>query len=43
MITKLPLQKIFKGTLHTAVDNTHSHESMGIIKFEQKDRQVIRE
>jgi hypothetical protein len=42
MTTKPPLQKIPKGILHTEDENKHSHERMGIIKPQDKSRQVIR-
>jgi hypothetical protein len=43
MATKPVLQKILKGILHSEDKNTHSHERMGIIKSQEKSRQVIRE
>jgi hypothetical protein len=42
MSTKSPLQKILKGIVYTEDENKHSHERMGIIKPQNKNRQVIR-
>jgi hypothetical protein len=42
MTTKKPLQ-ILKGILHKQDENKHSQERMGIIKPQEKSRQVIRE
>jgi hypothetical protein len=42
MTTEPPLQKILKGILHTEDENKHDHERMGIIKPQEKRRQVIR-
>jgi hypothetical protein len=43
MITKPPLQKILKGILNTENENKLSHERIGIIKPQEKIRQIIRE
>jgi hypothetical protein len=43
MTTKPSLQRILKGILHTEDENEHSHESVGIIKPQEKNREVIRE
>jgi hypothetical protein len=43
MITKLPLQKILQGILHTENESKQNHERMGSIKPQEKKRQVIRE
>jgi hypothetical protein len=43
MITNPPLKKILKGILPTEDENQHSHGRMGIIKPQEKSRQVIRE
>jgi ribosome maturation protein Sdo1 len=42
MNTKPPLQKILKEILHTGNENKHKYERMGIIKPQEKSRQVIR-
>jgi hypothetical protein len=42
MTTKPPLQKIMKGILHTEDEDKHSPERMGIIKPQEKNRQVIK-
>jgi hypothetical protein len=41
MTTKPVLQKILKGSLHTEDENKHSHERMGVVKSQEKSRQVI--
>jgi hypothetical protein len=43
MTDKSPLQKILKGILHLEDENKHSYERMGIIKSQEKNREVIRE
>jgi hypothetical protein len=43
MITKSPLQKILQGILYAEDENKHSHERMGIIKFQEKSKKVVRE
>jgi uncharacterized protein (UPF0254 family) len=43
MTTKLALQKILKGMLHTEDENIHNHERKGINKSQEKMRQIIRE
>jgi hypothetical protein len=40
MTTKPPLQKILKGILHTEHENKHNRERMGIIKPQEKTRQI---
>jgi hypothetical protein len=42
MASKSPLQKILKGILHTEHENKHSHKKMGMIKSQEKSKQVIR-
>jgi hypothetical protein len=42
MTTKPPLQKFLKIILHRENENKHSNERMGIIKPQEKTRQVIR-
>jgi hypothetical protein len=39
MNTKPPLQKILKGILYVEDEQEHSHERMGIMKPQQKNRQ----
>jgi hypothetical protein len=41
MINKLPLQKILKGIRNIEDENKNSHECMGIIKAQDKMRQII--
>jgi hypothetical protein len=41
--TKLLVKKILKGILHTEDKNKHIHQRIGIIKPQEKSRQVIRE
>jgi hypothetical protein len=41
MTTKSALQKILKGILCTEDENKLSHERLGIIKSQEKSRQVI--
>jgi hypothetical protein len=43
MATKPPIQKMLKGLLFTEYENKHSHERIGIIKPQEKSRQVIKE
>jgi hypothetical protein len=43
IITKPPLQKILQGILHTEDESKQKHESMGIIKTQERKRQVIKE
>jgi hypothetical protein len=43
MATKPPLQKVVKGILHPEEEIKHSHERMGIIKPQEKSREMIRE
>jgi hypothetical protein len=43
MTTKLPLQKILQGILHTEDENKQNHEKMGSIKQQEKKRKEIRE
>jgi hypothetical protein len=43
MATKLPLQKILQGFLHTEDKTKQNHERMGSIKPQEKKRQAIRE
>jgi hypothetical protein len=43
MTTKPPLKKILKGNLYTEDESKQRHERMGIIKPQEKSRQVIRE
>jgi hypothetical protein len=43
MTTKLPLQKILKGIVHTEDENKHNHKRMGSIKSHEKNGQVLRE
>jgi hypothetical protein len=42
MNTKLPLQKILQGILHTEDESKQNHEQMGSIKPQEKKRQGIR-
>jgi hypothetical protein len=42
MTTKPALQNILKGILPMEDENKPTHESMGIIKSQEKSRQVIR-
>jgi hypothetical protein len=37
------LQKILKGIICTKDENKHIHERLGIIKYQEKSRKVIRE
>jgi hypothetical protein len=43
MTTKLPLQKILQGILHTKDESKQNHERTGSIKPQEKRRQAIRE
>jgi hypothetical protein len=43
MTTKLPLQNIPQGILHTEDENKQNHERTGSIKPQEKKRQVVRE
>jgi hypothetical protein len=43
MTTKLPLQKILQGMLHTEDESKQNQERMESIKPQEKKRQVIRE
>jgi hypothetical protein len=43
MTNETVLQKILKGILHIEDENTYSYERMGIMKSQQKSRQVITE
>jgi hypothetical protein len=43
MTTKPPLQKILQGIWHTEHESKENHERTGIIKPQEKKRQVIRE
>jgi hypothetical protein len=43
MITKIPLQNILKGILHTKDENKFNHERIESIKPQKNKRQVIRE
>jgi hypothetical protein len=43
MTTKPAFQKILRGILQTEDENKHSHGRMGIIKSQEKSRQVITE
>jgi hypothetical protein len=38
MTTKLPLQKILKGILHTEDETKHNHGRIGITKPQEKNR-----
>jgi hypothetical protein len=42
MTTKLPLQKILKGILHTEVENKHEQERMGSSKPQEKNRPALK-
>jgi hypothetical protein len=42
MTTAPALQKILKGILNTEDENKHSYERIGIIKLQEKSRQIIR-
>jgi hypothetical protein len=41
MPTKPALQKILEGILHTKDENKYSYKRMGLIKSQEKSRQVI--
>jgi hypothetical protein len=43
MTTKLPLQKILQGILHTENESKQKHKRTGNTKPEEKKRQGIRE
>jgi hypothetical protein len=43
MTTKIPLQKILQGILHTENESKQNHEKTGITKPQEKKRQGIRE
>jgi hypothetical protein len=43
MTTKLPLQKVMKGILHTEDENKHSHKRTESTKPHEKNTQVLRE
>jgi hypothetical protein len=43
MITKLPLQKILQGILHTESESKQNHERAGNTKPQEKKRQESKE
>jgi hypothetical protein len=43
MTTKLPLQKILQGILHTENETQHNHEKADSIKLQEKKKQESRE
>jgi hypothetical protein len=43
MTTKLPLQKILQGILHTESETQHNHEKTGSTKPQEKKKQESKE
>jgi hypothetical protein len=43
MTTKLPIQKILQGILHTEDENKQNHKKTESIKPQEKKRKMIRE